>query len=244
MSKANKEIVRAALDRLAEGDLAGVTAMIAQDGPAFAAALEERLVPFAAHEIKTGQFVARDDVVIVEVRLVGRSATGEKLKQRHAQVWQIRDGGVVRVQLYATIEQAIVRAGYGAPPPPPPRSGSLGHSERFGRFESEGDLDAELDLPAGEVRVSVVNFASTDGLEVDLVGPAGPVALRRLPETAPSHDSRYSLHPIVTGEVTTPGRHRVRVRGFPTPDARTIAIGRDPFPTALVLGAPGRLGRR
>ena len=105
------------------------------------------------------------------------------------------------------------------------RPGSWKEIEQFGRYEATGTLDAELELPEGAVLISSVALYATEKVEVELLGPDGPVALTR--ERSSGDPDHANLTRLVSGTVTTPGLHRLRVSGIPGPGQELIMVGRE-----------------
>jgi ketosteroid isomerase-like protein len=267
MSKENKEIVRRGYELFAAGDLDGVAALFAPDAELFGelgrtgfseddSAGPQRFLRAVAHareyfddyQIKTGQFLDGDEVVVVGLRITYvRRDTGKKHKARRGHLWRLRDGMIVHGSAYDSIDVAVVKAGGGYDPGAPP-PGKFGDYECFGRLETSFNLeDVELELPAGEVLVSIVNYNETNKLRVELEGPYGPVEMTPTSPRgfdADSTNSKWTRSDIARGDVSAPGRHTLRVTGFEAESARprTIIVGRGVTAMERLEKIPG-LGR-
>jgi ketosteroid isomerase-like protein len=70
------------------------------------------LEPFDDWHLDVERFVDADDKVVVIQRQRGTSkSTGVEVDMRFAQVWTLRGGKVIRVELYADPEEALEAAG-------------------------------------------------------------------------------------------------------------------------------------
>lgn len=62
--------------------------------------------------VPDGEFIDAGDKVVVPVRLVARGReTGIEVEQRLVQVWTMREGKALRLDAYATLEEALQAAG-------------------------------------------------------------------------------------------------------------------------------------
>jgi hypothetical protein len=110
------------------------------------------------------------------------------------------------------------------------RPGSWKEFERFGRFEATETLDEELDLPEGEVLISVVGLGTPERVQVELAGPDGPVALERATSTLQPRSCELDE-----------GRHRVGGHSWSSPVAAEWATQSAAAPCS---GRPSGRGRR
>lgn len=63
-------------------------------------------------ELEVEQYIDAGDRVVVIVNQQGRSkATGIPVDMRFAQVWTLRDGVGIRMQMYASVEEALEAVG-------------------------------------------------------------------------------------------------------------------------------------
>jgi len=133
MSEANLEIVRRGYELYAAGDLEGAAALFSADaevadagglgvadtavgtrsGPeGFLRATEEVLDAFEDYRVETEEFIDAGEAVVVPVRISGRGkASGVKLEMQLAHLWVLRDGKVIRGEVYRTTEEALEAAG-------------------------------------------------------------------------------------------------------------------------------------
>ena len=133
MSEANLEIVRRGYELYAAGDLEGAAALFSADaevadagglgvadtavgtrsGPeGFLRATEEVLDAFEDYRVETEEFIDAGTAVVVPVRISGRGkASGVKLEMQLAHLWVLRDGKVIRGEVYRTTEEALEAAG-------------------------------------------------------------------------------------------------------------------------------------
>jgi hypothetical protein len=132
MSEENVEIVRRGYELYAAGDLEGVTALFAPDaeladtgglgladtaagtrhGPkGFLRATEEVLEAFEDYRVETKDFIEAGEAVVVPVRISGRGRTsGAKLETHLAHLWVLRNGKVIRGEVYRTTDEALEAA--------------------------------------------------------------------------------------------------------------------------------------
>lgn len=70
------------------------------------------LESFEAHEARAEKFIEAGDDVIVGIRLKGRGkASGVEVEMARSNVYRMRDGLAVRVELYETEAEALEAAG-------------------------------------------------------------------------------------------------------------------------------------
>jgi uncharacterized protein len=133
MPEENVEIVRRGYELYAAGDLEGVAALFSADaeladagglgvagtaagtrqGPeGFLRANEEVLEAFEDYRVEPGEFIDVGEAVVVPVRISGRGrASGAKQEARLAHLWVLRNGEVIRGEVYRTPEEALEAAG-------------------------------------------------------------------------------------------------------------------------------------
>jgi ketosteroid isomerase-like protein len=132
VSKQNVEIVRRGYELFAAGDLGGVAALFASDaefadagglgveaglgvrhGPeGFLRGTEEVLEAFDDYRVEPEEFIDAGDAVIVPVRISGRGkASGAEQVARLAHLWVLRDGKVIRGEVYRSTEEALEASG-------------------------------------------------------------------------------------------------------------------------------------
>ncbi len=133
MSGENLEIVRRGYEMFAAGDLEGVAALFAADaelagggglgvtgtvegtrtGPTgFIRASEEVLEAFDDYTVQAEDFREVGPAVVVEVLVSGTGrGSGMEIETRLAHLWELRDGMVIRGEVYRTTEEAIAAAG-------------------------------------------------------------------------------------------------------------------------------------
>ena len=129
----NLEVVRRAYERFAAGDVEGVsrlhrrrrragglrrtrvtgtTAGTRQGPEGFLRAVEDALEAFDEYQVEPENFIDAGGAVIVPVRISGLGkASAAKLEMHVAQVWALRDGKVIRGDVYRTTEEALEAAG-------------------------------------------------------------------------------------------------------------------------------------
>jgi ketosteroid isomerase-like protein len=127
--------VRRGYELYAAGDLEGVAALFATEaevadagglgvagtaagtrrGPeGFLRANEEALDSFEDYAVEPEEFIAADDSVIVRVRISGRGrASGARMETQLAHLWELRDGKVIRGEVYRTVDEAAAAASSG-----------------------------------------------------------------------------------------------------------------------------------
>ena len=134
MSQENVELVRRGYAMFAAGDLEGVaelmedtaelpgggglgvagTAAGTRYGPeGFLRGSEEALESFEDYRVEPEDFIdAGESVVVVPVRISGRGRTSGALIETHlAHLWVLRDGKVIRSEIYRTTSEALEAAG-------------------------------------------------------------------------------------------------------------------------------------
>lgn len=133
MSQENVEIVRRGYDLFAAGDLEGIAALFAEDaelagggglgvtgtaegtrsGPGgFISAVEEVLDAFDDYSVQAEEYLDAGDAVVVEVLISGRGrGSGMEIETRLAHLWVLRDGMLIRGEVYRTTEEAVGAAG-------------------------------------------------------------------------------------------------------------------------------------
>jgi uncharacterized protein len=135
MSKENVEIARRGYALFAAGDLEGVAALFSTEaelagagglgvagtaadtryGPeGFIRATEDVLEAFEDYRVEAEEFIEAGESVVVPVRISGRGrASGAALETRLAHLWVLRDGKVIRGEVYRTTEEALEAAAEG-----------------------------------------------------------------------------------------------------------------------------------
>ena len=130
MSQENVEIVRHAWAAWERGDWEPLYAFYHPDIVWDASALEgpisgvyhghdgvrqyfhEWLESFEAHEARAERFIDAGDDVIVSLRLTGRGkASGVEVEMTRSNVYRIRDGLAIRVELFETETEALEAVG-------------------------------------------------------------------------------------------------------------------------------------
>jgi len=132
-SKRNVEIVRRGYQLYEAGDLAGVAALFSADaetpdagglgvagtatgtrrGPeGFLRANEEVLEAFEDYRVEAEEFIDVGNAVIVPVRISGRGkASGAEQVAHLTHLWVMRDGEVIRGEVYRSTEEALEASG-------------------------------------------------------------------------------------------------------------------------------------
>jgi ketosteroid isomerase-like protein len=135
MSQENVEIVRRGYELYAAGDLDGVAALFSADaelagagglgvagtaagtryGPeGFLRATEEAVEAFEDYRTEAEDFIDAGAAVVVPVVITGRGrASGANMEMRLAHLWVLRNGKVIRGEVYRTTEDALEAAGLG-----------------------------------------------------------------------------------------------------------------------------------
>jgi uncharacterized protein len=133
MSRENVELVRRGYELFARGDVEGVAALFSSDadvadagglgiagtaagrrtGPAgFLQATVDVNEVFDDYTVEAEEFIDAGDSVVVAVRLSGRGReSGVELEMHVAHLWTVRDGKVVRGDVYRTADEALEAAG-------------------------------------------------------------------------------------------------------------------------------------
>ena len=128
-NKCNVETVRRGYELYAVGDLEGVAGLFAGDaelsdagglgvagtaagtryGPeGFLQASDEALEAFEDYRVEAEEFIDAGEAVVVSVRISGRGrASGAELEMRLAHLWVLRNGKVIRGEVYRTTEEAL-----------------------------------------------------------------------------------------------------------------------------------------
>jgi uncharacterized protein len=132
MSQENVEIVRRGYELFDAGDLQGVAGLFANDaevtgagglgvagtatstryGPeGFLRSAEEALEAFEDYRSEAEEFIDVGEAVVVRVRVSGRGrASGATLEMHLVHLWVLRNGKVIRGEVYRTIEEALEAA--------------------------------------------------------------------------------------------------------------------------------------
>jgi ketosteroid isomerase-like protein len=132
MPEENVEIVRRGYELYAAGDLEGAAALFSADaevadagglgvadtavgtrsGPeGFLRATEEVVDAFEDYRVETEEFIDAGEAVVVRVRISGTGkASGVEMEMRLAHLWVLRDGKVIRGEVYRTTEEALEAA--------------------------------------------------------------------------------------------------------------------------------------
>lgn len=133
MSQENTELVRRGYELYAAGDLDAVAELFADDaelpgggglgvvgtaagthyGPeGFLRGTEEALEAFEEYRVEPEEFIDAGESVVVPVRISGRGrASGAMMETRLAHLWVLRDGKVIRSEIYRTVPEAVEAAG-------------------------------------------------------------------------------------------------------------------------------------
>jgi ketosteroid isomerase-like protein len=131
-NKGNVETVRRGYELYAAGDLGGVAVLFAGDaeladagglgvagtaagtryGPqGFIRANDEALEAFEDYRVEAEEFIDAGEAVVVSVRISGRGrASGAELETRLAHLWVLRNGKVIRGEVYRTTQEALEAA--------------------------------------------------------------------------------------------------------------------------------------
>jgi hypothetical protein len=96
--------------------------------------------------------------------------------------------------------------------------------ERYGRFQGNGSVEGEFELPAGEVQISVERYWMSSELDVELTGPGGAVALNRIDDET-NRRSSTSLYPVADAKIDAPGPHRLRLSCPDESDLLVVTVG-------------------
>jgi ketosteroid isomerase-like protein len=132
MSEENVEIVRRGYELYAAGDIEGAAALFSPEaevadagglgvvdtavgsrsGPeGFLRATEEVQDAFEDYRVETEEFIDAGDAVVVSVTISGQGrASGVDMEMRLAHLWLLRDGKVIRGEVYRTTEEALEAA--------------------------------------------------------------------------------------------------------------------------------------
>jgi uncharacterized protein len=135
MSEENVEIIRRGYELYTAGDLEAVAALFSDDavvsdtaglgttelspgtrrGPqGFVRVIEEARDAFEDFRTEPEDFIDAGEVVIVPARISGRGrASGAKQEAHLVHLWALRDGKVIRAEIYRTVEEALEAAGAG-----------------------------------------------------------------------------------------------------------------------------------
>ena len=129
MSEENVEIVRAALDAYNRGDREGGLKDMAPD---FELDMSRAISPdqrgvyrldqmrefwdkfvetFESHRLEAEEFIESGDQVIVPTTAHAQGRDGIEVTARTATVYTIRDGAIVRMSMYQTLQDALEAAG-------------------------------------------------------------------------------------------------------------------------------------
>lgn len=133
MSRENVELVRWGYAMFAAGDLDAVAELMADDaelpgggglgvtgtaagtryGPeGFLRGSEDALESFEEYSVEPEDFIDAGETVVVPVRISGRGRTsGATIETRLAHLWVLRDGKVIRSEIYRTVSEALKAAG-------------------------------------------------------------------------------------------------------------------------------------
>jgi uncharacterized protein len=128
----NVETVRRGYDLYEAGDLEGVAALFSDDaeladagglgvadtapgtryGPeGFLRASEEAVEAFEDYRVEAEEFIEAGEAVVVPVRISGRGrASAARLEMPLVHLWVLRDGKVLRGEVYRTVEEALEAA--------------------------------------------------------------------------------------------------------------------------------------
>jgi uncharacterized protein len=132
MSEENVEIIRRGYELYAAGDLERVAALFSpsaelpdagglgiadttpgtRSGPdGFLRATEEARDAFEDFRVEPEEFIDAGERVVVPVLISGRGrASGAKQEVRLVHVWALRNGKVIRSEIYRTVEEALEAA--------------------------------------------------------------------------------------------------------------------------------------
>src|SRR5262249_14883292 len=133
MSKENVEIIMRGYELFAAGDFDGVAALfsehaeltdagglgIADTAPStrtgpegFLRSIEETRDAFEDYRVEPEDFIDAGDLVVVPVSISGRGRASRAKQEAHlVHVWALRDGEVIRSEIYRTVEEALEAAG-------------------------------------------------------------------------------------------------------------------------------------
>ena len=132
MSDENVELTRRGYAAFVRGDIEGILDILDPDvemsdpfgfsttdayhgHDGFVQTVRDGLEAFERYEIETDEFIdAGDDVVVVGLRLSGRGkASGVEVDMPRWNLYRIRDGLAIRVELFETEAEALEAAGLG-----------------------------------------------------------------------------------------------------------------------------------
>ena len=135
MSKENVEIVRRGYQLFQAGDFEAVAALFSsgvelpdagglgigdivpgtRTGPeGFLRTTEETRDAFEDFRVEPEGFIDAGEVVVVPVRISGRGrASGVEQEARLVHLWALRNGKVIRNEIFRTVEEALETAGMG-----------------------------------------------------------------------------------------------------------------------------------
>ena len=104
--------------------------------------------------------------------------------------------------------------------------GTWRNLEKFGRFEGAGEVRAELDLPEGDVVISIEELRDHQGLELELVGPSGePLGLERHSRDPDNSAGAHNLYRMASAAVSDSGLHQLRVTAPDSEQPLWIVVG-------------------
>ena len=124
----------------------------------------------------------------------------------------------------------MVKAGVrGAPTDP----GAWGDLEKYGRFEGKGEVDTEVNLPQGDVAISIEDYLTVQDLDAQLTGSSGdPLDLRHYSES-PDDDQKKALKNIrrvASAQISAPGPYRLTVKAPNSAEPLLILVGESSSP--------------
>ena len=133
MSQENVEIVRRGYELFSQGDLEGVTDLIADEAElpdggglglgdstagtrrgrdGFLQGSQDALDAFEDYRVEPQEFIDAGDAVVVPVRISGRGrASGATMEFRLVHLWVLRNGKAIRNEIYRTTAEALEAAG-------------------------------------------------------------------------------------------------------------------------------------
>jgi ketosteroid isomerase-like protein len=133
MSEENMEAVRRGYELMAAGELEALTGLFSDDaeladtgglgiagtatgtrrGPeGFLRSIKEAQDAFEDYRVEPEDFIDAGESVVVWVRVSGRGRASGMAQEAHvAQLWSLRDGKVIRGEVYRTVEEAVEAAG-------------------------------------------------------------------------------------------------------------------------------------
>jgi hypothetical protein len=123
----------------------------------------------------------------------------------------------------------------------PTEIGAWGERERFGRLQGVGEVSGEIELPAGEIVVSIEDYPIVRALQLELTGPDGsPISLERYGRNTEKGSNRgHVINVVAHGRIGTAGLHQLVARAQEDDTPLLICLGRNPSAADILEEFPG-----